>query len=168
MADTGKPKSTRGSAMLEFTLTTIPLVFVILSVASMAITMWNYHTLAQAVKATVREAAVHGADCVGQSCAWTLGTAATLLENKALGIPPTRLNATFTSSGSTRTCNPLTSCTGSSSAWPTLAANTAGNTDVSITVTYTPSEAMSMVTPSGTAGFSLVSLSAKSQQMVEY
>lgn len=161
-------KKVRGAAMIEFTLCTIPLIFVIVSIAGMSMTMWNYHTLAEAAKVTVREAAVHGAGCVGQTCAWTLGTAATLLSSQAIGIPPGKLNVTFTSSGSTQTCNPLNTCTSSATAWPTLAANVAGTTDVSISVTYVPSEAIRMITDRGAAIFSPVTLAATSRQMVEY
>jgi hypothetical protein len=151
--------------MVEFTLSTIPLVFVIFSIFGMAITMWNYHTLAEAVKTTTREAATHGADCVGKSCAWTLGTAATYLSTRAIGVPVGQLNVTFTSTASTQTCNPLSSCTGSATAWPTAATNLAGSTDVMITANYTPMEAIAMI---GGGRFSWVNLAAKSRQMVVY
>jgi Flp pilus assembly protein TadG len=161
-------KSERGSAMVEFTLSSIPLMFVIVSILGMGIVMWNYHTLAKAVKITAREASSHGAGCVGKSCAWTVGTAATMLSAQAIGVPVGKVNVTFTSAGLTQTCNPLSACTGSSAAWPSLAANVAGSTDVSITASYTPLAAIRMFTLKGAANFASVTLAANSRQLVVY
>jgi Flp pilus assembly protein TadG len=169
MAERGANRADRrGSAMVEFTLSSIPVILAIVSICGMSITMWNYHTLAEAVKVTAREAATHGAGCVGKTCAWTLGTAATLLSSKAIGVPVGKVNVTFTSSGSTETCNPLSSCTASAAAWPTLSANVAGTTDVSISASYMPVEAIRMITTRGSQVFQPVTLSAYSRQMVVY
>ena len=155
----------RGSSIIEFTFSAIPLMFIIVSIFGMSITMWNYHTLAEAVKVTTREAASHGADCVGKSCSWTLGTAATYLSSHAIGVPVGKLNATFTSAGSTQTCNPVSTCTSSATVWPTLSTNVAGTTDITVTASYTPIEAIGMM---GFGTFSWSTLSAKSRQLVVY
>jgi len=154
----------RGGALLEFTLCAVPLIFVITSIASLGIVMWNYHTLAEAVNYTAREASAHGADCVGKSCAWTAGTAATLLASKAIGIPTGSLNVTLTSAGGTSTCTPITSCTSSATAWPTFSASQAGTTDVTVTASYRPPIFARM----RSVVFSGVTLSATSTQMVVY
>ena len=155
----------RGSSIIEFTLSAIPLIFIITSIFGMAITMWNYHTLASAVKVTTREAATHGADCVGKSCSWTLGTAATYLSSHAIGVPVGKLNVTFASAGSTQTCNPLSTCTSSATVWPTLSTNAAGTTDITVSASYTPVEAIAMM---GFGTFSWATLAAKSRQLVVY
>jgi Flp pilus assembly protein TadG len=53
----------RGSSTLEFTLVGIPIIFVLISTFEMARGMWNYHTIAYAVKEGTRFASVHGIDC---------------------------------------------------------------------------------------------------------
>jgi Flp pilus assembly protein TadG len=156
--------STRGGSTLEFTLCAIPLIFVLISLVSMSLAMWNYHTLAEAVKATARAASVHGAGCVGKSCAWTAGTAAGLLATVAIGIPAGSLNVTFTAAGGTVLCSPLTSCANNMTAWPTSSASAAGTTDVTVAATYTPP----MFARMQSLGFSAVTFGASSTQLVLY
>jgi Flp pilus assembly protein TadG len=160
----------RGSLLVEFTLCAIPLMFVLISITELSLTMWNYHTLAEAVDYSARYASSHGAGCAGQSCATTVGTIATLLANRAVGIPSGSINATLTSASSGAvTCNPLSSCTSSSSPWPSASANTAG-TDVTISASYAVSLPIPMFAPKQGAGstFSPLTLGAQSRQMVVY
>ena len=157
----------RGSALLEFSMTAIPLLFVIISLGWMAMGMWQYHTLAEAVNMTARIAAVHGAGCAGQTCATTVANMEALLASKAIGIPASSMNVTFTSSASTVTCNPLSSCNSNSATWPSLAGNVASTTDISITATYQFSSAIGMwTTGHGGVTFNPVTLAAKSTQAV--
>jgi hypothetical protein len=128
--------SSRGSAAVEFAVTAIPLLFVLISVMWMCMGMWEYHTLAEAVNSTIRSASVHGAGCAGQTCATTVDSTARLLAGKTLGISPGSLNVTLTSSASTVTCNPLSTCYGNTAHWPSLSGNVAGSTDISISVTF--------------------------------
>jgi Flp pilus assembly protein TadG len=158
-----------GSVMLEFALTGTPLLFVILSLVWMSIGMWQYHTLAEAVNVTARAASVHGAGCAGQTCATTVGSIASLLATRAVGLPSSQLNVTLTSSASTVTCNPLNSCTGNSSAWPSLAGNTAVTTNISVSATYPFSSPIPLWTPrGGTMLFHAVTLGAHSTQAVMF
>ena len=153
--------------MLEFTLTAIPLLFVIISLGWMCMGMWQYHTLAEAVNATARSASVHGAGCAGQTCATTVGETAQTLAAAAIGIPAGQMNVTLTSAASTVTCNPLNSCNSSASAWPSLAGNTAVTTNISIKATYQFSTPISIWSPTqGLEQFSAVTLAANSTQAV--
>jgi Flp pilus assembly protein TadG len=166
--------SRRGLAMLEFTLHAIPLLFVIISLFWMSMGMWEYHTLAEAVNETARYAALHGADCVGQTCATTVEQIANTLAGRAVGIPPGQLNVTLTSVAQDYTCNPLTSCQSNSSAWPSLAGNTAvgdssAGTDISISAKYQFSSPISVWVPTyGSVRLGAVTLGANSTQPVIY
>jgi Flp pilus assembly protein TadG len=161
--------SRRGSIMVEFTLCAIPLLFVVISLFWLSMGMWEYHTLAEAVNETARYAALHGADCVGQTCATTVEQIANALAVRAAGIPPGQLNVTLTSAAQSYTCNPLTNCQSNSSAWPTLAGNTAvtdasAGTDISISAKYQFSSPIS----DGKIQFGTVTLGANSTQPVLY
>jgi len=163
------PQPRTGSVMLEFALTGTPLLFVILSLVWMSIGMWQYHTLAEAVSVTARAASVHGAGCAGQTCSTTVGAVATLLAGRAIGIPSSQLNVTLTSSASTVTCNPLSSCTSNSAAWPSLAGNTAVTTNIAISATYPFSSPIPLWTPhNGSMLFHAITLGAQSTQAVMF
>jgi hypothetical protein len=165
--------SRRGSTMVEFVLSSIPLLFVSISLVWMSMGAWEYHTLVEAVNETARYAAFHGADCVGQSCATTVEQIANTLAGRAVGIPAGNMNVTLTSSAQNYTCNPLSSCQSNSSAWPTLAGNTAygsgGGTNISVTATFQFTSPISMWIPQyGKMHFAGVTLGANSTQPVLY
>ena len=161
--------SKRGSVMLEFSLTALPLLFIIISAVWLAMGMFQYHTVAEAVNVTARSATSHGAGCVGQTCATTVNQTALMLAEAAVGIPASSLNVTLTSSASTVNCNPLSNCYGNSAAWPTLAGNTAGTTDITVQATYLFASPISLWVPGGgKQQFSSVTLGAKSRQTVVY
>ena len=166
--------SRRGSTMVEFVLCAIPLLFVLISLFWMSLGMWEYHTLAEAVNETARYAALHGADCAGQTCETTVEQIANTLAGRASGIPAGQMNVTLTSAAQNYTCNPLTSCQSNSSYWPSLAGNTAvtdstAGTDISISATYQFSSPLSMWVPkNGHVSFGTVTLGANSTQPVLY
>ncbi len=166
--------SRRGSTMLEFVLTAIPLMFAIVSLTWMGIGMWQYHTLEEAVSETARYAAFHGADCVGLACATTVEEIANTLAGRAVGIPAGQMNVTLTSAAQNYTCNPLSNCQSNGSAWPSLAGNTAvtassAGTNISISATFQFSTPISMWVPqNGVWQFSAVTLGANSTQPVLY
>ena len=82
-------KQQRGSAMLEFAFAGIASIFILIGTFSVALGMWNYHTLATAVHDSTRYIAVRGSNCrkAGNSCAVTVGTIAQQLAGQAIGIP---------------------------------------------------------------------------------
>ena len=163
-----KPVFSRsGSMLIEFTLTSIPLMFVVVSSVWMCLGMWQYHTLAEAVNATARYASVHGAGCAGQACATTAEQIANTLAGRAVGIPAGQMNVTLTSSASTITCNPLTSCYTNANPWPSLAGNVALTTNISINATYQLGSPISIWSPGGGGTqFSALTLGANSKQPV--
>jgi Flp pilus assembly protein TadG len=111
----------KGSTMVEFSLVGIPMIFVMISAVQMALGMWQYETLAYAVKTGAQTVASKGSGCTtnGNSCGTTVGAIATAISNAAIGIPASQLNITLTTaSGATTSCNPVNTCFSSSTAWP--------------------------------------------------
>ena len=157
-------KGSTGNALIEFTLVAIPLIFGIISIVEICRGMWDYHSLAQAVKVASRAAATRGAGCAGLGCQMTVGQIATTISGYAVGMPASSLNVTLTSNAGKVTCNPLSSCKGSSTVWPPAGGNAAGS-DIVISASYQFTSALAMFAP-GTHGmkFNGVTLSAKSRQ----
>jgi Flp pilus assembly protein TadG len=166
MKDAGRGR--RGNAVLEFTLCSIPLIFVLISVVQMALSMWNYHTLNEAVKVTTRTASVRGADCASLACAMTVGEITQMLATKGIGLASSSLDATLTDANGAIACNPVTSCTSSTTTWPRSGGNTTGQV-ISISATYPFKTAISMFVPGqGSSTIQSQTFSAISQQVIDY
>jgi Flp pilus assembly protein TadG len=123
-------KEQRGNSLIEFTLVGIPIIFLLISIVDVSTGMWDYETLAYAVKQGARFAVVHGQDCSSgsNSCGTTVGAIANRIAYTATGLPAAQINATLTTqSGAATTCNPLSSCFTSTTAWPP--ATPSGNPD---------------------------------------
>lgn len=120
----------RGSAMIEFTLVGIPMIFVLISTFEVSRAMWNYHTLAYAIREGTRYAVVHGSGCSSDpenSCQVSVGQVAQRIQNAGIGLDASQLNLTFVSSGTPITCT-LTACLGDQTVWPQAPQNTPGST----------------------------------------
>jgi len=52
-----------GSALIEFTLIGISGIFITISIATVALDMWEYYSLAYATEVTSRYAGLHGSNC---------------------------------------------------------------------------------------------------------
>jgi len=162
----------KGAVTLEFTLVGIPLIFALISTVEMARGMWIYHSEAYAVNAGVRYVVVHGAGCTatGNSCSVTVGNIATAIANAGVGLAPSQWNVTLLSASglNNQTCNPLSSCTSSSTVWPPSPDNAQGN-GVAISATYPFNSALSMFFP-GTkpTNFSNYNLPAYAQQLIQF
>lgn len=151
---------------MEFTLAAIPLIFVMISLVEICRGMWDYHSLAEAVKVASRSAATRGANCAGQGCATTVGQITTMISNYALGMPASALNVTLTSAAGNVTCNPVSTCLASGTAWPPAGGNAVGS-DIVISASYTFSSTISMFVPGkGGMHFSDVTMTASSRQVL--
>ncbi|MGC9951579.1 MAG: TadE/TadG family type IV pilus assembly protein [Bryobacteraceae bacterium] len=161
-----RARSRKGNAIVEFTLVAIPLIFIQISIVEICRGMWDYHSLAQAVKAASRSAATRGAGCAGAGCAITVSQIATTISAYALGMPASALNVTLTSNAGSVTCNPLSACSGNNTVWPPAGGNTAGS-DIVISGSYNFTSMLTMFAP-GTNGmqFSGVTFTAKSRQVI--
>jgi Flp pilus assembly protein TadG len=160
----------RGATLVEFVLCSFPMLFAVISLFWISYGMWQYHTLAEAVNITAREAAVHGAGCAGQTCATTVSQVVSTLSGKAIGIPASKLNVALTSAAySPSACNPVTSCSSNTNAWPSLAGNTATTTDITIEASYQFGSPAEMWIPGvGVTKIGSLTLSARSTQPVVY
>lgn len=84
----------RGSAIVEFTLIGIGLIFVLISIFEMARGMWVYHTLAHVSKEATRFLIVHGKECQTRgSCQAeaTLQALAGRIQYHGVGLLPEQL-----------------------------------------------------------------------------
>jgi len=105
--------------MVEFTLAGIAGVTILISTIQLGLAMWNYHSLAEAVHETNRYAASHGRTCMANHCTITVGDIVTKFQNQAVGLPADSVNMTLSSeTGVVVPCNPISSCSGSSTMWP--------------------------------------------------
>ena len=115
-----------GSAMIEFTLVGIPMIFLLISIFETSRAMWNYHTLAFAIREGTRYAAVHGSGCSADprnSCQATVAQVAQRIQDAGIGLEATQLDLTFTSSGNTIKCT-LNACLTTATHWPEAPKNT--------------------------------------------
>lgn len=138
-------QSQRGTALIEFALTGVLLLMLIVSTVSVALDMWQYSTLSYVVETTARYVTLHGSSCTqnGNTCGITVGNVATYFANQARGLS-SEVTLTLTdSSGSTTCAPPFTSCESSGSSFPASTANNVGN-DITIRATYPISNPMSM------------------------
>jgi Flp pilus assembly protein TadG len=100
-----------GRSLIEFTLVGIPLILILISVIDMSIAMWDYHTLAYAVREGARYASTKGQGCTysGNTCGITVANVAQQIASAGLGLVPGQLKVTLTSSAGSVTCNPVSS-----------------------------------------------------------
>ena len=157
--------------MLEFTLVGIPMIFVLISIFEISRAMWNYHTLAYAIKEGTRYAVVHGYNCSADplnSCQVTVGQVAQRIQNAGIGLDATQLNLTFTSSGSTTTCR-LNTCLTNATAWPVAPIDIPG-TPISISASVPFQSAIAMFWPGAGAGanYGTFNFTSASQDIIQF
>ncbi len=129
MRTNGKHR-TRGASLVEFTLVGISMVFLLISTIEIARGMWQYHTLAYAIKAGARYAVVHGQDCTiaPNTCTVTISQIASVIRRAGIGLPDSALTVTFAAaSGGNTTCL-LRDCIANNTSgyWPPSGSNSPG------------------------------------------
>jgi Flp pilus assembly protein TadG len=168
---TRKGTKRRGSALIEFTIAAVPVIFVTLSIIEMSLESWKFETMVYAIQVAARYACVHGRTCTRNSntCTITVGNVATLINTQAPSLDPALLNVTLaTHSGTAATCNPLSSCLSTATQFPSAIDNGVGY-DVTITATYPMYNPLAMMWfgNSSKAGTSFT-LGAVSKQTIVY
>jgi len=160
----------RGSSTLEFTLVGIPLMFVLISTFEMARGMWNYHTIAYAVKEGTRFASVHGTNCATapNTCTVTIGQVTQQIVNAGIGLPSNQLRLTFTSQSGAISCF-ASACLSNATVWPQAPGNAVGSA-IQIDATYPFTSAISMFWPGAGTGinFGTVTFPASSRETVQF
>ena len=166
-----KSRARAGSTLVEFTLVGIPLIFVLISTFEMARGMWNYQTLAYAVRAGSRYAAVHGAGCSGSgnTCGVAVSDVANAISSAAVGLPAANFNIVLSSAtAASVTCAPLSSCSSNATVWPPAADNAPG-LDIRISGTYVFKSALAMLWPGGgKASFGTFTFVAYTRQPIQF
>ena len=163
----------RGNAMLEFTLVGIPLIFVLISVFEMSRWMWNYHTMAYAVREGTRFAIVKGVNCTAgtNACGVTTGDVAARIQSAAVGLDPALLNVTFTAGGTASATQPLSQWLNDATAWPPAGLNATGIT-IQIKARYPFQSAIAMFWPGAASGpgqgFAILNLPASAQETIQF
>jgi hypothetical protein len=131
---------------VEFTIAGIASMVLMISTVELAFAMWNYHTLAYAVHETNRYIIVHGRKCMmgTNDCTITVANIVSKFESNGIGLDPSKVNLTLTSTTNSQSCNPITTCATlndtSANMWPpkTNFDNMAGKYST-ISATYTMS-----------------------------
>ncbi len=168
-----RKRNRRGATIVEFVLCGIPMLFAWISIVEMARGMWYYHTLQYAVKRAASYLTVHGATCATKpnTCTIQIKDVAGVLSTNAIGIPNNTMNVTFTSqSGTSVSCNPLSSCSANATQWPptTNSDNQVGKY-VQIRADITFHSALSMWVPwQGGVQFGVFDLPGFSQEMIRF
>jgi Flp pilus assembly protein TadG len=164
-------RARRGSTLVEFTLVGIPLIFILISTFEMARGMWNYQTLAYAIRVGSRYAAMHGKDCTanGNTCGITVAKVASAISTAAVGLPAANFNVVLSSAtAASVTCSPLSSCSSNVTTWPP-AADSAPGLDIQISAAYTFKSALSMLWPgAGKVAFGTFTFVAYTRQPVQF
>jgi Flp pilus assembly protein TadG len=161
----------RGSTLLEFTLTGIPLMFLSLSVVECSIAMLEYDSMANAATVAARYAASHGATCAlnGNTCTVTIGEVANLIANNSWIINTGNMTVTFTDNSGSTTCT-LSTCQTNTAQFPssTGGANSPPN-PITIYVTHKITNPLPMFwPPSADSDDTGYTLSANSKQLIQF
>jgi Flp pilus assembly protein TadG len=170
-----QPGDRQGNATLEFVLVGLPLIFVLMSVASICFGMYTFHTMEEAVEQAARYVITHGSTCStnGNSCAITVGTIAKTIASAAPGVINGSLDVTLipnSGAGSETTCNPVTSCFSNSTAWPPSAnSNNVPGNDIVITADFSYPSPIAMFWPgAGSSHFGTMYFHAASRQRLMF
>ena len=159
-----------GEVLVEFTLVGLPLMFVLISTFEMARGMWNYDTLAFAVRTGARYAAAHGKICTtgGNTCSATVSSVAHAIADAAVGLPPQSFSVVLTpATAAATTCAPVSSCFSTATVWPPSGDNAPGK-DIRISATYVFRSALAMFWPgAGKVNFGIFTLGAWTRQPMQ-
>jgi Flp pilus assembly protein TadG len=156
--------------VLEFTLVGIPLIFVLVSTFEVARGMWNYHTLAYAVKEGTRYASVHGVNCATSpnTCTVSIAQVTQRILDAGIGLPSDQLRLTFTSTSGSINCL-ANNCLTNATVWPPSPGNVVGSS-IQIDATYPFQSAISMFWPGAGpgVGFGTVNFPTSSRETVQF
>jgi Flp pilus assembly protein TadG len=160
----------RGSTLLEFTLTAIPVLFLSLAVVQCGLAMLEYDSMANAVTVAARYAANHGASCgTPNSCTVRIEDVANLIASTTWIISNSTMSVTFTDPSGSTTCE-LSVCEANPAQFPsgTGGANAVGN-QISIQVTHKIVNPMPMFwPPNASADDTGYTVGAGSVQVIQF
>jgi len=164
-----REKKRRGSALIEFSITFVPLLFLQMSIVSVALNMWEFHSLDYAVDSTTRYITVHGQGCSqnGNSCTVTVGNIISFFQAQALGADATQVSLTLTDGSGSTTCSPITSCSSSTTQFPNASYNSPGS-DITLNASFTMRNPLAMYWPPASNGPHDFTVYANSRQRMAF
>ena len=165
------PRSTqRGSAILEFALVAIPVIYLTISVIELSLESWKFHSMAYAIEMAARYACAHGRTCSknGNTCTIKVKDVANAISAQAPVLDSSLLDISLITNSATTTCNPLNTCFTNSTQFPSSSDNGVG-LDIKITATYPMYNPLSILWlgTSGSSG-SYFTLGASTRQTILY
>lgn len=130
-------KRRRGTAMIEFTMVGIPVIFLTASIIEMSIEAWKFESMMYAIQVAARYACQHGRTCTknSNSCTIEVENVADLISAQAPSLDPSQLNVTLTTHSASVTCDPLNTCFTNTAQFPSSTDNGVG-LPITITATY--------------------------------
>jgi hypothetical protein len=145
------------------------MIFITISIISMGIAMWQYETLAYATEMAARYVSMHGATCAqnGNTCTITVGNVATFFTSQAMALNAGSVNVTLTDGSGATACNPVNTCTSSTTQFPNASNNSVGS-DVTITATYTLKNPVTMFWPPAAIAANDYLAGARSRQAIVF
>jgi len=148
-------------------------MFLLISIFEVSRGMWQYHSLAYAVKAGARYAVVHGQDCTvsPNNCTVNISQIATVIRRAGVGLDPNRLSVKFTTPAGVATTCTLNNCIANytSGYWPPSGANSPGR-NLKISGTYPFQSAIMMFWPGAgrASAAGLYTFSAVSRESIQF
>jgi len=123
--------------MLEFALSFLAFLILLMGVFEVGRAMWTYHTLAGSAKRAARYMIVRGERCaeMSSSCAASIGQISALIRKVGLGLDPNQLEVSLSAGNDSVDCLPLSSCLNTATLWPASPNNAVGRR-VTIRVVY--------------------------------
>jgi len=171
----------RGFAVVEFTITAIPIILITMSIIEVSLQSWKFHSMDYAISAAARYACAHGRTCTKNSntCTIKVKDVAKVITQQAPWLDSGTLNVTLKTASHTVNCQPLNTCTtnncgagatctDNTDQFPNAADNGVG-LDVSITATYQMHNPLQMFWfGAGTANGNSYTLGATTRQTIVY
>ena len=159
----------RGNTLIEFTLLGIPMIFIMVSVVSVSIDMWQFLDLPYCVEETARYVTTHGQGCSqnGSNCLITVGNVAAFFESQTAALDPSQVNVTLTDGSGSTNCNPVSACGASSAQFPNAGYNSPGS-DVKVQATYVLKNPIAMFWPPDKDGSHDFTVGATSRQRIMF
>lgn len=175
----GKRKSNSGSALIEFTLVGIPMIFALISIVEMARGMWNYSTLAHAVKEATRYAIVHGQTFSNAcnkaaggtnlvACQLKVQDIATRVRDMGIGLNPSDVNITITTNGTVLAAETLTAALADATAADVNNVRIDQTFDISARSAFTSAIGMFWPGVRGGTRFPTIQLPASSRDYIQF
>lgn len=162
-----KARRRRGASLVEFSLVGIPMIFLLISIANMAMGMMTLHTIQEAVEQGARYVVTHGSTCTSGAnlCGVTVGAICDVTIAAAPGVYRNNLTVNLITDGGVAT---LCDANNAAKSWPPITDNTPGK-DIIITADFAFTSPIAMFWPgAGDTHFSATTFHAYSRQRLMF